>query len=67
MMPEFPHVWFWAEPTGPDQYVRLAVAGTEMTARSGPEQYFKPNTNIGVVIDGARMSLFDRQNGRALL
>jgi len=56
-----------AEPTGPDQYVRLAVAGSEMTARSGPEQAFKSGSDIGIVIDGARMSLFDLENGQALL
>ncbi|MBP3125556.1 sn-glycerol-3-phosphate ABC transporter ATP-binding protein UgpC [Thalassospira sp. ER-Se-21-Dark] len=56
-----------AEPTGPDQYVRLAVAGAEMTARSGPEQAFKSGSDIRVVIDGARMSLFDVENGKALL
>lgn len=55
-----------AEPTGPDQYVRLAVAGSELTARSGPEQPFKSGTDARILIDGARMSLFEPQNGQAI-
>lgn len=56
-----------AEPTGPDQYVRLAVAGSELTARSGPEQIFKSGSDAGILVDGARMTLFDPQSGQALL
>ncbi|MDG4718688.1 MULTISPECIES: ABC transporter ATP-binding protein [Thalassospira] len=56
-----------AEPTGPDQYVRLAVAGAELTARSGPEQIFRSGADTRILVDGARMSLFDPQNGQALL
>ncbi|HAY49236.1 MULTISPECIES: sn-glycerol-3-phosphate ABC transporter ATP-binding protein UgpC [Thalassospira] len=56
-----------AEPTGPDQYVRLAVAGSELTARSGPEQIFKSGSDARILVDGARMTLFDPQSGQALL
>jgi len=56
-----------AEPTGPDQYVRLAVAGSELTARSGPEQIFRSGSDTRILIDGARMTLFDSQSGQALL
>lgn len=56
-----------AEPTGPDQYIRLAVAGSEVTARSGPEQIFKSGADARILVDGARMSLFDPQSGQALL
>ena len=56
-----------AEPTGPDQYVRLAVAGSEITARCGPEQVFRSGSDTRILIDGARMSLFDPQSGQALL
>ena len=56
-----------AEPTGPDQYVRLAVAGSEVTARTGPEQHFSSGTDARIMIDGARVSLFDPENGRAIL
>lgn len=55
-----------AEPTGPDQYVRLAVAGTEIIARTGPEQYFASGTDARIAIDGARASLFDPTSGQAL-
>ena len=56
-----------AEPTGPDQYVRLTVAGTEVTARTGPEQQFKSGGDARIMVDGARVSLFDPQSGRAML
>ncbi|KZB52991.1 hypothetical protein AUP42_14255 [Thalassospira lucentensis] len=56
-----------AEPTGPDQYVRLAVAGSEVTARTGPEQHFSSGADARIMIDGARVSLFDPESGRAIL
>ncbi len=56
-----------AEPTGPDQYVRLAVAGSEVTARTGPEQHFSSGTDARIMIDGGRVSLFDPESGRAVL
>ncbi|WP_417814931.1 ABC transporter ATP-binding protein [Thalassospira alkalitolerans] len=56
-----------AEPTGPDQYVRLTVTGTEVTARTGPEQQFKSGGDARIMVDGARVSLFDPQSGRAML
>lgn len=55
-----------AEPTGPDQYVRLAVAGSEITARCGPEQSFKAGTDARIMLDGARISLFNQQTGQAM-
>ena len=56
-----------AEPTGPDQYVRLAGAGSEVTARTGPEQHFSSGADARIMIDGARVSLFDPESGRAIL
>ncbi|MDP2699323.1 ABC transporter ATP-binding protein [Thalassospira sp.] len=56
-----------AEPTGPDQYVRVAVAGAEVTARTGPEQVFRSGASVSILADGARISVFDPDSGQAIL
>ncbi|MFH1805779.1 MAG: sn-glycerol-3-phosphate ABC transporter ATP-binding protein UgpC [Pseudomonadota bacterium] len=56
-----------AEPTGPDQYVRVAVAGAEVTARTGPEQVFRSGAAVSILADGARISVFDPDSGQAIL
>ncbi|MEM9757396.1 MAG: ABC transporter ATP-binding protein, partial [Pseudomonadota bacterium] len=55
-----------AEYLGTTQIVTLATDHGELKARIAAEQPAKPGETLGISFNGATVSLFDRQSGRAL-
>ncbi|WP_245580043.1 ABC transporter ATP-binding protein [Niveispirillum irakense] len=54
------------EPTGPDTYVLIRLAGQEVTARMPPGVAVTPGQTIHLRLDGASASLFDTGEGHRL-
>ncbi|MFV3127084.1 ABC transporter ATP-binding protein [Niveispirillum sp. KHB5.9] len=54
------------EPTGPDTYVLIRLAGREVTARMPPGVALAAGQMVGLRLDGAAASLFDTGEGRRL-
>ncbi|MGX0902191.1 multiple sugar transport system ATP-binding protein [Roseovarius sp. MBR-79] len=55
-----------AEYLGTTQIVTLATANGEIKARIPSDQRARPGESVGLTFDGATVTLFDRQSGRAL-
>ncbi|OYQ34249.1 sugar ABC transporter [Niveispirillum lacus] len=54
------------EPTGPDLYVRIRLAGQEVTSRMSPGQAPSPGQKVALELDGKAASLFDVADGQRL-
>ncbi|MFV3075329.1 ABC transporter ATP-binding protein [Niveispirillum fermenti] len=54
------------EPTGPDTYVLIRLAGREVTARMPPGVALSPGQMVDLRLDGAAASLFDSGDGQRL-
>lgn len=54
------------EPTGPDTYVLMRLAGREVTARMAPGVALSPGQTVGLRLDAAAASLFDTEEGLRL-
>ncbi|QRN93447.1 sn-glycerol-3-phosphate ABC transporter ATP-binding protein UgpC [Archangium violaceum] len=55
-----------SEPTGPDMFVRMALGGSEITARMSSGEKVERNAPLPIRIDGRRVSLFSPDDGARL-